>query len=247
MTDAHERMLDDVAVYALGALPAAEARRVRDHLAACEACRDEYAQLAPAAAAVGGSAALDAPSPLLKARIMREVRAVPKPRRLLSGAWTSYLLAAACLAFAVSVGLINLSLTHQLRDAKEYAATLERQATTASHSMAEEERTLADITSESARRYNVANGQIVRVGDRIYLAMHDLPTLPPGKVYQAWTLPRGGKVMVPAPTFTPDEHGAVLLTLPVDAGKTAAVAVSVEPEGGSKEPTSKPLVVQALD
>ena len=49
-------MLDDVALYALGTLPAADAQRVRDQIASCAAYRAEDAALAPAAALVGVSA-----------------------------------------------------------------------------------------------------------------------------------------------------------------------------------------------
>jgi anti-sigma factor RsiW len=49
-------MLDDVALYALGTLPAADAQRVREHMATCAECRAEYEALAPAAALVGVSA-----------------------------------------------------------------------------------------------------------------------------------------------------------------------------------------------
>ena len=72
-------MLDDVALYALGTLPAADAQRVRDHMATCAECRAEYEALAPAAALVGVSAETQGdlktcPSTLLKPRIMREIR-----------------------------------------------------------------------------------------------------------------------------------------------------------------------------
>ena len=40
-------MLDDVALYALGTLPAADAQRVRDHIATCAECRAEYAGAGP--------------------------------------------------------------------------------------------------------------------------------------------------------------------------------------------------------
>jgi anti-sigma-K factor RskA len=260
MNDTHEQMLDDVAVYALGALPPAQAQQVRDHLQTCEACRNEYAALAPAVAAIAASAPAPEPSALLKGRVMRAVRATlpapapaaapapaSSPARTNLSAWGPYLVAAACFALAVSLGLINLSLINQLKASKEYALQLEHQSKVVAHEALDDERVLADLTNASAKRYNVANGQIVRIGDRIYLAMHDMPALPHGRVYQAWTLPKGAKEMVPSPTFVPDSHGAALLALPVRAAATAAVAISIEPEGGSKEPTTKPLVVQALD
>jgi hypothetical protein len=37
-----------------------------------------------------------------------------------------------------------------------------------------------------------------------------------------------------------------LVPIPEDAGNLAAVAVSVEPEGGSRQPTTKPAFIQPL-
>ena len=52
----HEDWLDDVAVYALGAMPMQDAQRVRAHIATCEICRREYALLQPAVGALAESA-----------------------------------------------------------------------------------------------------------------------------------------------------------------------------------------------
>src|SRR5947209_20312078 len=84
----HEAMLDDVAVYALGALPPDQARSVRAHLATCKECADEYRRLKPAVDAVAYSAeacndpvnGTVVPSPRLKARIMNQVRSSAAPR-----------------------------------------------------------------------------------------------------------------------------------------------------------------------
>jgi anti-sigma-K factor RskA len=53
--------------------------------------------------------------------------------------------------------------------------------------------------------------------------------------------------MDPSVTFVPNQHGVAIVALPVDATTTQAVAVSVEPYGGSKAPTSTPVVVQSLN
>jgi anti-sigma-K factor RskA len=70
--------------------------------------------------------------------------------------------------------------------------------------------------------------------------------LPAGKVYQTWTLAKGAKNVTPSVTFTPDEHGNALVTVPVSAATTVATAISVEPAGGSLEPTTKPIAVVKL-
>jgi hypothetical protein len=75
--------------------------------------------------------------------------------------------------------------------------------------------------------------------DVALLVTADLPELPSGKVYEAWTI-KGKGDPVPAGTFEPaDTHTAFTLTpAAVNAG---AVALTVEPEGGSDQPTTPPI------
>jgi anti-sigma-K factor RskA len=44
----------------------------------------------------------------------------------------------------------------------------------------------------------------------------------------------------------PANRDATIVRLPQDAGEVTAVAVSVEPAGGSLQPTSKPIAVAVL-
>lgn len=264
MSVSHDAMLDDVAVYALGSMPPHDAARVREHLRSCAECRAEYAALAPSAAALGvtAEACEDAAtgavvaSPLLKSRIMREVRRDARPatvpardraRSVAQRLWPAYLVAAACFAVAIVSSLVNLSLMQQIKSVQSANAALSERANGLARSVAQMQTTVADLSSANAERFAVNGGQIVRVRGHLYLAMHDMPQPPRGKVYQAWTLPKGGKTMQPSLTFTPDAHGSALVALPVDARITSAVAVSVEPEGGSKQPTTKPVLVEQLD
>jgi anti-sigma-K factor RskA len=78
------------------------------------------------------------------------------------------------------------------------------------------------------------------------MALASLPPLPRGKVYQAWTLSKGAKSMTPSVTFSPSSSGITLVPIPDKSGSLAEVAVSVEPEGGSRAPTTKPAFVQPL-
>lgn len=71
-----------------------------------------------------------------------------------------------------------------------------------------------------------------------------LPKLDPGKTYQMWVIPKG-KNPLSAGLFLSDDSGAAihLQPGPVDVANIAAVAVSVEPESGSAQPTTKPIIV----
>jgi anti-sigma-K factor RskA len=210
---AHDEMLDSVAAYALGALNADEAREVVVHMRTCEECCAEYDALRPVVSAVGSAGASDAvPSPLLKARIMKEVREQGSRAKRPSLA-IPYALAAACLLLAAGLGTL----------------------------VVEQHQTIAELST--ARRVAFAQGEVLVAPDRLYVVVHGLPAPPPGKVYQTWTLAKGAKTVAPSVTFTPDEHGDAVVAIPASGTTTAAAAISVEPAGGSQQPTTKPVAV----
>jgi anti-sigma-K factor RskA len=233
----HEELLDNVAAYAVGALPEAEAASVEAHLRGCEQCRAEYAYLRPAVTAVAYSAeacadttsGAVAASPLLKARIMRQVRSDAAPARAAGMRLPpAYWAAAACLAIAILAALTAFSLNRQLRRQIAQSAV--------------QSQTIADLTSPQSQRHAFGHGEVITNADRLYITMHGLATPPPGRVYQAWTLAKGATRMTPSVTFAP-EGGVAVLRLPQSATDVAAVAVSVEPDGGSQQPTTKPIVI----
>jgi hypothetical protein len=235
----HDEMLDAVAAYALGALPAHEASEVIGHLRGCAECRAEYRLLQPAVTAVAYSAEACADpasgagqaSPLLKTRIMKQVRGEVSRARA-SRPWAAYAAAAACLALAIMTGLVDLSLSGRLSQERAQVA--------------EQNQTIADFMAPDSRRHPFAGGEVLMRGQRLYIAMHDMPMPPKGKVYQAWTLAKGAKTVAPSETFMPAPSGMTVVRLPEAATTLAAVAVSIEPEGGSRQPTSKPIAMISL-
>jgi anti-sigma-K factor RskA len=259
----HESMLDDVAVYALGSLPAEQAANVRAHLETCTACRAEYDQLRPAVDALGYAAescsdeqnGAVVASPLLKARIMREIArdTAPAPRSNVGEmravrpiVWPAYVVAAACLAIALVTGIFNISLNDQVRQKNSELTQIATHSRLLALDLAAQHTEIADLISPDSQRYTVDSGEVVRHGTRLYLAMDALPPPPRGKVYQAWTLRAGATRMSPSVTFVPNRSGVAVVPVPVDASGIAAVAVSVEPDGGSKQPTSTPTFVLKL-
>jgi anti-sigma-K factor RskA len=187
-------------------------------------------------------------SPKLKARIMREVRseadsplhAQERTARRNMLVWPAYLVAAACAIVALALGWMNLSLNRSLHTAQAPHVSVPETQTV-------DDATLSDLVNEKAKRYLVPGGEIVRSNNRLYIAMHDIAAPPAGKVYQAWTQPKGSKTMVPGATFVPDKRGVAIVKLSANAAAQHAVAVSIEPPGGSKAPTTSPIVLELLE
>ena len=249
----HEAFLDDAAALALGTLSSAEAARVRTHIESCEACRAEYRALAPLVAAIATPEAdLAAPSPLLRERIMAQVAPGAKvrslPRSTRTPAWPLYLVTAASFVAAL-ISTFNLATTREnMSQMKTQVVALQHRVDSLTHSLQSAQMAAIDLTSADATRLPVRHGEIVMRHGRMYLAMHDMPMPPRGHVYQAWVMPRGGKKIEPSSTFMPDRDGVAVVPIAEhNAGSMTEVAVSVEPVGGSKQPTTKPMFVASLE
>ncbi len=76
-------------------------------------------------------------------------------------------------------------------------------------------------------------------GDRVVLVAEDMPPLPEGKTYQIWVIE--DDTPQPSGLFEPGEDSvAAVVEHPLD--EADAVAVTVEPEGGSPKPTTDPVL-----
>jgi anti-sigma-K factor RskA len=250
-------VMDAIAALALGVLAPDEARKVRLQIALDDRLLEEYAAMRATADLVGYAAEAFPPTleatqcDRMKTRLLNairserpELRAVAPSRRAV--AWPAWAAIAAALVLALVSTLGNVSLRSDLTAARERIASLESRVTAETRRANDEQGQLADLYARDGKHYPVSGGEIVKRAGRIYIAMRDLPKLPKGKVFQAWTLAPGEKTVAPSVTFTPDQSGSVVVALPPQTKAVAAVAVSVEPEGGSKAPTTKPLFVRPL-
>jgi anti-sigma-K factor RskA len=221
MQRSHEELLDLVAVYALGAVSADEGRFISAHLAVCNECRREFDALRPTADAIALSVddRLDAVDcPRIKSRLLKAVLADAPRQRTQRQSRAATIIAALAIAAAVVLGFFAL----------------------------DQQRRIGDLQLAGAHQYTVPDGEILKTSERVIIVMRTLPALPSNRVYQAWTLAPGAKTVAPSITFLPDEHGYVIVSLPQPVAKISAIAVSVEPFGGSPAPTTKSLFVQPL-
>jgi anti-sigma-K factor RskA len=74
------------------------------------------------------------------------------------------------------------------------------------------------------------------------LVLAGLPSAPAGKTYEAWVIE--GRTATPAGVFR-GGSGTTVVRLSQRVPTGAVVAVTVEPAGGSAQPTAKPFITSA--
>ncbi|MEO6790631.1 MAG: anti-sigma factor [Ornithinibacter sp.] len=74
------------------------------------------------------------------------------------------------------------------------------------------------------------------------ISVTGLPPAPEGKTYQLWYFTKGGSV-TSAGLMDPADDGTGAQLLDGDANTASKVGMTLEPAGGSDQPTTKPLVV----
>ena len=213
-----------------------------------------YAELRPVADLVGfASEARDTDelsAARMKARVMAAVRAdVGVPRNgatpALRGKARSYapwLAAAAAAIVAVVIGADDLTFRAQ---AERTSAEQRSQVAVLDMDKTAGDARLNALLAPGNKHFAIPQGEVVTRDGHLFIAMK-LAAAPAGKIYQAWTLAKGAKAVAPSVTFVPAANGIAFVELPVNASGLAAVAVSVEPAGGSKAPTSTPKFIRKL-
>ena len=86
--------------------------------------------------------------------------------------------------------------------------------------------------------------EVVRNGNSGTLHLAGLRQVPNGKILQAWVR-RGSRVISANSLFAPDRVGSATAAIP-DMQGVSAVMVTVEPQGGSAQPTSTPIISVAM-
>jgi anti-sigma factor RsiW len=217
---------DQLAAYALDALYDHERNEFEAHLAECEECRAELADFRETAGMLAYAAEGPAPPDALRERILEQARqerptqsvVVLRPKRELR---LTAIAAAAAVAAAIGLGVWAASLSSSL-DAERNA-------------LAEQARAAAILADDDSTHTPMGErGELVRSpdGDAV-MVVRNLAPAPEGKTYEAWVIDSGGPV--PAGLFEGGDQEIVLLEEPVAEG--SMVAVTLEPRGGSLQPT----------
>lgn len=218
------------APYALDAVDDLERRAFERHLDDCAQCRAEVASYDDAVSELALSAPPVAPPPAVKDALMADLDAAPShaasehPR-----ARSRQALAAAAAAAVLLVGG-GVAVTQPWKE-PTVVATLDEVALVENAPDAQRY-TAASGSAQVVVTVSRSTGRAVMEGDRMKPA-------PSGHSYQGWFLDDSG---------TPRSAGLVSSgeSQPLQGRPGATFALTVEPKGGSKAPTTEPIVTVQL-
>lgn len=226
----HAQWKDEIAAYLVGALEPGEAAELERHVAGCPDCRADLRHLSPAAELLPASVEAVEPPPELRARLIEQTRteaaqAGPAPerrmpfvRRMRRSAWRP------------AVGLAAVALIA---------------ATVAGYALRGDDPSGGQATTVLAGKAPAVTAQLTSEGGTATLRLANVDELPEDRVLEAW-VQREGEVTPVRGLFVPDDRGRATATIP-DIDGVEAVMVTAEPEGGSKSPTSTPMVTISME
>lgn len=226
--------------YALNALAPDEAREFRRHLDVCQACRDEVRELQDAVAAMGIAEA-SAPPPDLKARVLAAADRTPQepphyqaPATAGAGIssrrpWVTWLAAAAAAVVIAGAGIVGIRTVVGNDEVGKQPAL----ADSVTQVFEASDVRTATVSTTNGGKLTVA---VSKSRDEMAVDTRQLPPLDSQHVYQIWAV--RGDVMVSAAILSDPQSGAAM-GMPNAA---TDVALTVEPSGGSEQPTTAPIV-----
>jgi anti-sigma-K factor RskA len=253
---AHEQFADDLALYALGALPEGDGKlALEKHLETCASCRRELELLRGDMGLLSLSTMGPAPPERSRQRLVSAIASEPRGVSSRSRAphnrwWQIALPCIAAASFAIAAALLwnrDVDLKRQLAGVQSAFSDQQDELTRAREVVATLQAPDAQqVTLVAAKTLPQPHGKAFYrrgTGSLVFLASN-LPPIPADKVYELWLIPATGNP-VPAGVFRPDEHGgAAVLNPPLPQGVQAkSFAVTLEPASGSHETPSGQFVI----
>jgi anti-sigma-K factor RskA len=220
--------------YAMDALDAADRARFERHLASCDACAQEVAELRETAARLGAATAVPPPAAMkdkvlaAAARTSQHLPVAPKlsraPRRAFLIAVPA--VAAGLIAVATVFGLASSDANQRLDQAQQ-----------------RNEAIAAVLTAHDA---TMMSGPVTGGGNATVVMSHreralvfsaaGLPVLPASSGYELWLIGPGGER--PAGMLAVSSHGMADPVIASGLRQGDHLALSREPAGGTRRPTT---------
>lgn len=232
MPDESHHVLDLLPAYALGSLEADEALQVEDHLLSCWICRRESGAFQTIAEHLSLSVPPVNPPPELKERLMRSIQGPrapqPVPDPVSRQSWLERLLPVwglASLALIILLGVVSLALWQRVN--------LLEIATSPGGMRAVPLNATGEISNATGFVLVGADG---RNGA---LVVDGLPPLDEAHQYQLWLVREGTNTSGAVLSTDEQNYGGTRIRAPGSLLEYSAVAVTVEPTGGSPQPTGE--------
>lgn len=226
-----EELRDEYGAYSLGIAEDPERSEIAAHLARhCPDCTRGVRSAMLTVTAMSAAIPPVNPPKHLRSRVIGMVER--ETRRPLFGVLLPW---AACAAMAVALVAVVMLPRRPNAD----TAKLER-ALAILNDPATKEVTFGETAKPSRGRVFVSGSRgVVFIGA-------SLPMIAPGKTFELWVIPATGNP-APAGTFQSQTDSTAVYVRPGPIPRdTAAVAVTIEPEGGSQKPTTTPFIVIKL-
>jgi anti-sigma-K factor RskA len=230
-------VLESLPAYALGSLDEEEARPVREHIASCYLCRQELAAFQKVADQLPLALPEARPGSDLRPRLMARIQSLnvkqsPKPRAWRFPLRLSPMSSAVGLLLLVLLAVSNLLLWQRLTHLEVLRGPLGMRA----------------IALQNTTAAPSASGFVIMGADgqNGVLVVDKLPQLDAAREYQVWLLRDSGYTAGSA--FSVDESGyrGVRLTAPESLLSYTRVWVTIEPAGGSAQPTGEQVLDGSL-
>jgi anti-sigma-K factor RskA len=223
-------VLDLLPARALGSLDADEIQRVEEHLSSCLICRRELAAFESVAEHLACAIQPVAPPPDLRDRLKERVHTLrPQPQPVQthpSRSWWERLQPAwgvASFLLILALAAINLLVWQRSNRMDFFTTTAGFRAVPL----------LPTGSAASATGYVLVSAD----GEDGALVVDGLPPLAESQQYQLWLLRDGERIS--GAVFSTDEHsyGGTRIRAPRSLLEYSAVEITIEPEGGSLQPT----------
>ncbi len=225
-----EDLRQDYTSFALGVAEDPEREEIMGHLARkCPTCSAGVASAMATVSAMSGAVKVTEPPKNLRRRVTALVQKEPKR------SWAA-IYAPWALTALLSLALIAIGITGRRENAD--VTMLERALPI-----------LHDPTAQTVSfgEAKPAKGRvIVSPGEGVVFIGAGMPSLDEGKTFELWILPKDGSKPVAAGTFRAKADSSAIFVRPGLVGNADGVAVSVEPSGGSTQPTTTPFIVTKL-
>jgi hypothetical protein len=241
-----DELRDDYFLFAIGVLEEPGKSELRAHLArGCETCTAGMREARRLAYGLGASVEGPDPPRSLRNRILGAHGAVPAPKWHWATAWVTAG-AAALLSFGVVL--------YQSRSRDAEIGSLRRQLQQTGAEAGALRAAVALLQSPETREVNFGQGapepprgRVFYRASTVLLIAYNLPPPPPGKAYEMWIIPQGGRP-IPAGMFAPNTEGGAthLFGAAAPLSRADTIAVTIEAAAGVSAPTSQPVIAVQL-